>query len=50
MKISNPIITNTGLVIDPDDDTVIIRHTRYYEFVHDKYSNYCSNIYPYGYD
>lgn len=53
MKLRNPIITDAGIVIDPDDDADIIQHQEniiLYEFVYDKHTLNCTRIYPYNYD
>lgn len=50
MKFRKSIITDNGLVIDPDDDVDIVYHTNFNEFIYDGYSIYCNTIYQYHYD
>ena len=50
MKIRDARITDTGIVIDPDDDVKIIHHINLDEFVYDGYTIYCKAIYPYSYE
>jgi len=50
MKIRNTVITDTGLVIDPDDDVDFIQHIDYKEIKCGGCSVYCNAIYPYRYD
>ena len=49
MKLRQPVITENGIIIDPDDDAIIIKHSNVYEFVHDKHCSYSKRIYPYSY-
>ena len=50
MKVKNPVITDNGIVIDPDDEFEIIDHSDVLEIAHDKHTLYCSKIYSYNYD
>ena len=44
MKDKNSIITNDGLIIDPDDEVEIIYHDGYIEIKHYNTSEYCKYI------
>ena len=44
MKKKKPMITDTGLVIDPDDDVEIIYHDGYVEIKRHNTSEYCKYI------
>lgn len=46
MRIREQIVTDTGILIDPDDDAVILEHENYYEFVYGRYCIYSNNFYP----
>jgi len=50
MKIRDAQTTDTGIVIDPDDDVDIIQHINFNELLYEGYSIYCNAIYPYNYD
>lgn len=50
MKIRDAQTTDTGIVIDPDDDVDIIQHINFNELLYEGYSLYCNAIYPYNYD
>ena len=50
MKVKNPVITDNGIVIDPDDDVEVIKHNNVLEIAYDKHIIYCEKIYPYHYD
>lgn len=46
MKTRNSIVTDAGIVIDPDDDAKIVSHENYYEIIYDNHVIYCDAIYP----
>ena len=46
MIYKNAIITDTGIVIDPDDETDIVKHDKFYEIRIDGKVFYCERIYP----
>ena len=50
MKIRKPVITENGIIIDPDDDMTIVKHSKLYEFVYDTYCIYSKRIYSYNHD
>ena len=50
MKVKKPVITDNGIVIDPDDDVDIIQHINFNELLYEGYSIYFMHYYPYNYD
>lgn len=50
MKIKRTLVTDTGIVLDPDDDVEIVDHSDVLEITHNKHIIYCSKIHNYYYD
>ena len=46
MRTRNTLTTDTGIVIDPDDDAEIIAHKNYYEVRTDTGTIYCNYYTP----
>lgn len=46
MRTRNTLTTDTGIMIDPDDDAEIIAHNNYYEVRTDTGTIYCNYYTP----
>lgn len=49
MKLKNSIVTDSGIIIDPDDDVEIVSHENYYEIIYDNQVIYCGALHSMDY-
>jgi len=48
MIIRESIVTDTGIIIDPDDDVEIVEHRGMIEIIYDDGVHYCHDIQEYN--